>query len=56
MQLISSFDKLLVNLTIDQVIDHIIFVEKVQKSLSDSLNGNINSKEAAKQQLGKWLK
>jgi hypothetical protein len=55
-QLISSLDKLPENLTIDQVVDHIIFVEKVQKGLSDSLNGNINSKEEAKQKLGKWLK
>jgi hypothetical protein len=55
-QLISSLDKLPENLTIDQGVDHIIFVEKVQKGLSDSLNGNINSEEEAKQKLGKWLK
>ena len=52
-QLISSMDKLPENLTIDQVIDHIIFVEKIQKGLSDSLNGNTYSKEEAKQKLGK---
>jgi hypothetical protein len=56
MQIISSLDKLPENLTIDQVVDHIIFVEKVQKGLSDSFNDNINSKEEAKQKLGKWLK
>ena len=37
--LLSTFDKLPENLTIDQVIDHIIFVEKVQKCLEDSENG-----------------
>jgi hypothetical protein len=40
----------------NQVIDHPIFAEKIQKGLSDSINGNINSKEEVKQKLGKWLK
>jgi predicted transcriptional regulator len=55
-KLISTLDKLPENLTIDQVIDHIIFVEKVQKGISDSENGRINTKEEAKQKLSKWLK
>jgi hypothetical protein len=55
-KLISTLDKLPENLTIDQVIDHIIFVEKVQKGMSDSENGRINTKEEAKQKLSKWLK
>ncbi len=55
-QLINTLDKLPENLTIDQVIDHIIFVEKVQKGISDSENGRINTKEEAKQKLSKWLK
>jgi len=55
-QLIGTLDKLPENLTIDEVIDHLIFVEKVQKGLSDSENGRINSKDEAKQKLSKWLK
>jgi hypothetical protein len=55
-QLINTLDKLPENLTIDQVIDHIIFVEKVQKGLSDSENGRINTKEEARHKLNKWLK
>jgi hypothetical protein len=55
-QLITSFDKLPDNLTIEQVIDHIIFVEKVQKGLDDSRNGRINTIDEAKQKLNKWLK
>jgi hypothetical protein len=55
-QLINTLDKLPENLTIDQVIDHLIFVEKVQKGLSDSENGLINTKEEARQKLNKWLK
>ena len=55
-QLINTLDNLPENLTIDQVIEHIIFVEKVQKGLSDSQNGRINTKEQAKQKLSKWFK
>ena len=52
-QIISSLDKLPENLSIDQIIDHLIFVEKVQKGLNDSVNGNINTKEEAKEKLSK---
>lgn len=55
-QLISSLDTLPENLTIDQVIDHLLFVEKVQKGLSDSANERVNTKEEAKKKLSKWLK
>lgn len=55
-QIINSLDKLPEKLTIDQVVDHLIFIEKVQKGMDDSANGRINSKEEAKQRLKKWLK
>ena len=55
-QLISSLEKLPENLTIDQLIDHILFIEKIQKGISDSENGRINTTEEAKQKLSKWLK
>jgi len=55
-QLIDTLNKLPENLTIDQLIDHIIFVEKVQKGLADSAEGRIHSKEEAKHKLNKWLK
>ena len=55
-QLIDTLNKLPENLTIDQLIDHIIFVEKVQKGLADSADGRINTKEESKQKLNKWLK
>jgi hypothetical protein len=50
-QIINSLDKLPDNLTIDQVIDHLIFIEKVQKGLDDSAKGRINTKKEAKQKL-----
>ena len=52
-QIINSLDKLPENLTIDQVIDHLIFVEKVQKGLDDSVYGRISTKEEARQKLNK---
>jgi hypothetical protein len=55
-QLINSLDRLPENLTIDQVVDHLIFVERVQKGLDDSANGRTNTKEEAKQKLKRWLK
>ena len=55
-QLISSLDNLPENVTIDQVIDRLIYIEKIQKGLDDSKNGRVNSKEEAKKKLSKWIK
>ncbi|MFZ4799848.1 MAG: hypothetical protein ACOYMA_20315 [Bacteroidia bacterium] len=54
--LISTLDNLPENLTVDQVIDHLIFIEKVQKGLADSEKGLVKTKDEAKQILTKWLK
>lgn len=55
-QIINSLDTLPENLTIDQVVDHLIFIEKIQKGLEDSENNRINTKEEAKEKLKRWLK
>ena len=55
-QIINSLNNLPDNLTIDQVIEHLIVVEKVQKGLEDSASGKVYSKEDAKDQIKKWLK
>ena len=55
-QLINTLSQLPENMTIDQVIDHLIFVDKVQKGLEDSENGRVYTHDEAKQKLGKWLK
>jgi hypothetical protein len=55
-QLINSLNKLPENLTVDQVIDHIIFVEKVQKGLDDVAQGRVNTKNEARDKLKKWLR
>ena len=55
-QLIHTLDKMPENMTIDQVIDQLIFLEKVQKGLDDSANGRIKTKDQAKEKLNKWFK
>jgi hypothetical protein len=55
-ELINSLESLPENLTVDQVIDHIVFVEKVQKGIEDSEKGLINTKQEAQKILDKWLK
>ncbi len=55
-QIINSLDKLPENVSIDQVIEHLIFIEKVQKGQLDSASGNVYTKEEAKEKLKKWLK
>lgn len=55
-QIINSLDKLPDSVTIDQVIDHLIFIEKIQKGLDDSEAGRTNDKDQAREKLKKWLK
>jgi hypothetical protein len=55
-QLINSLNKLPENLTVDQEIDHIIFVEKTQKGLDDVVQRRDNTKNEARDKLKKWLK
>ncbi|MFA6404123.1 MAG: hypothetical protein WCX31_21230 [Salinivirgaceae bacterium] len=55
-QIRHSLDNLPDNVSVDQVIDRLIFIEKIQKGLDDSKNGKIKSKDEAKIQLKRWLK
>jgi hypothetical protein len=50
-QLIHTLDKMPENITIDQVIDQLIFLEKVQKGLDDSAEGRIQTKDATRHEL-----
>lgn len=54
-QIKNSLKNLPENISIDQMIDHLIFIEKVQKGQDDSKNGRINSKEEAKKKLNNWV-
>jgi len=42
--------------SIDQLFDKLIFINKVETGLSQSTNGQVNTKEQAKEKLSKWLK
>ena len=55
-QIINTLDLLPEKVTIDQVVDHLIYVEKVQKGLDDSINRKTKTKEEARRKLNKWLK
>jgi hypothetical protein len=41
--------------SLDELIDKLIFIEKIQKGMEDSLAEKINSKEEAAKRLAKWL-
>jgi len=53
---IKTVSKLPDNFTLDELIDKLIFIEKVQKGLEESLADKFYSKEEAKKRLSKWLK
>ena len=55
-QLINTLSKLPEDLTVDQIIDHLIFVDKVQKGLDDAANGRTHTKQEARNRLKKCLK
>ena len=43
------------NFTIDELLDHLVFVQKVEEGLKDSLEGHTYSSEEVKEKLKKWL-
>jgi predicted transcriptional regulator len=55
-QIIDSLNNLPENVTIDQVIEHLVVVDKIQQGLNDSAEGKVYTKEEAKAKLKKWLK
>ncbi len=55
-QIIYTLERMPEQVTIDQVVDQLVFLDKVQKGILDSDSNNIFAKEEAKQKLNKWLK
>ncbi|MCK4920990.1 MAG: hypothetical protein KAS71_08085 [Bacteroidales bacterium] len=55
-RIINSLDNLPERLTIDQLIDHLVFIEKIQNGLEDSATGRVYTQDEAKEKLNKWLK
>ena len=53
---IKTIAKLPDNFGLDELIDKLIFIEKVEKGLDQSTNNQILSETQAKKKLDKWLK
>ena len=52
----STIDSLPENFTIEDVIDKLIFLEKIEQGLNDVKEGKVYSTEEVKKRLDKWLK
>jgi len=55
-QLQSISDKLPDMFTLEDLIDRLVFMEKVQAGLGQSQNNIVNTKLEAEKKLSKWLK
>ena len=55
-QAFNTVEKLPEQFSIDQLIDKLMFIDKVETGLKQSESGNVNTKEQAKQKLSKWLR
>jgi len=55
-QVFDTLEKMPEQFSIDQLFDKLIFINKVEIGLVQSANGQVNSKEQAKEKLSKWLK
>ena len=55
-KIIKSIDSLPDNLTVDQVIDRIIMLDKIEQGLKDVETGDVYTTEEVKNKLSKWLR
>lgn len=55
-KVIDSLHSLPDNFTLDELIDRLVLVEKIEKGLEQSKEGKVYSSAEAKQQLKRWLK
>ena len=51
-----TIDSLPDNLTIDQVIDEMILLDKIEQGIVDANEGRVFTTDEVKKKLGKWLK
>lgn len=51
-----TIDTLPDNLTVDEVIDKIILLDKIEQGLKDVENGNVYTTDEVKDKLKKWFK
>jgi len=55
-QVFSTVENLPEQFSIDQLIEELRVIEKVEKGIAQSESENVNTKKEAKQKLSKWLK
>jgi hypothetical protein len=53
---INTISKFPDSFTLDELVDKLIFMDKVEKGLDQSLNNKVLTHEEARQRLAKWLK
>ena len=52
---IESLSKLPDEVTLDEIVERLIVIEKIEKGRKDVQSGKVNSEEQAKTKLSKWL-
>lgn len=55
-KIIAAMDDLPSDFSVDELIEKVIFIDKIEKGILQSNEGNISSTAEAKARLGKWLK
>lgn len=55
-QIYHTMERLPEPFPVEQLIEQLLFIEKVERGLEQSQNRQINSKEQTKNKLSKWLK
>ncbi|MBC8314499.1 MAG: hypothetical protein ISR57_06710 [Bacteroidales bacterium] len=53
---IKTLSKFPENFTLDELVDKLIFMDKVERGLEQSLANKVYAQEEAKKRLSKWLK
>jgi hypothetical protein len=54
-QVIESLKELPENFTIDELIDHLVFIQKVEIGIDQSNSGHVYSTDELRKKLDKWL-
>jgi hypothetical protein len=52
---LESINKLPNEFSIDEIIERLIIIEKIEKGQQDVKDGKVNTEEQAKAKLGRWL-
>lgn len=55
-EVIKNIEDMPDNFSVEEVIERIIFINKVEEGLEESYSGKVVSTEEAKKKLKKWLK